>query len=54
MQLTDWGYPEIAVRLAKTASYAGAPMPQFTHPRDRPARLSGPGHARPSRRWCWA
>jgi soluble lytic murein transglycosylase len=30
--LNDWGYPEISVRLAKTASYAGAPMPQFTHP----------------------
>lgn len=30
--LNEWGYPEISVRLAKTASYAGAPMPQFTHP----------------------
>ncbi len=30
--LTEWGYPEIAVRLAKTASYAGAMMLDFTHP----------------------
>ena len=30
--LTEWGYPEIAVRLAKEASYAGATMLDFTHP----------------------
>ena len=30
--MNAWGYPEIAVRLAKTASYAGTPIPQFTHP----------------------
>jgi soluble lytic murein transglycosylase len=30
--LTDWGYPEIALRLAKEASYAGATMLDYTHP----------------------
>ncbi len=30
--LKEWGYPEIAVRLAKNASYAGVTMPDFTHP----------------------
>jgi soluble lytic murein transglycosylase len=30
--LTDWGYPEIAVRLAKNASYTGVTMLDFTHP----------------------
>ncbi len=30
--LNDWGYPEIAVRLAKTMSYTGTSMPAFTHP----------------------
>ncbi len=30
--LTGWGYPEIAVRLAKAASYAGATMLDYTHP----------------------
>ena len=30
--MNDWGYPEISVRLAKLASYAGAPMPLLTHP----------------------
>ena len=30
--LDEWGYPEIAVRLAKTASYAGAPMPAYPGP----------------------
>ena len=30
--LTEWGYPEIAVRLAKTASYAGTLMLDYTHP----------------------
>ena len=52
--LTEWGYPEIAVRLAKDASYAGAPMLDFTHPRDRPAALSRRRARRPSPRWCWA
>lgn len=32
MLLNDWGYPEIAVRLAKNASYGGAYIPAFTHP----------------------
>ncbi|HVW72757.1 MAG TPA: transglycosylase SLT domain-containing protein [Rhizomicrobium sp.] len=43
--LNDWGYPEIAVRLAKTASYAGAPMPQFTHPLVALPAYPGPGAA---------
>ena len=30
--LTDWGYPHIAVRLAKEASYAGAAQPGFAYP----------------------
>jgi soluble lytic murein transglycosylase len=30
--LRDWGYPEIAVRLAKNASYAGDTLLEFTHP----------------------
>jgi soluble lytic murein transglycosylase len=30
--LTAWGYPEIAVRLAKTASYAGTGLLEFSHP----------------------
>ena len=30
--LKDWGYPEIAVRLAKNASYTGVTMLDFTHP----------------------
>ena len=51
--LSDWGYPEIAVRLAKTASYAGAPMPAFTHPVIALPAYPGPGSA-PIRRWCWA
>jgi soluble lytic murein transglycosylase len=43
--LNDWGYPEIAVRLAKTASYAGAPMPLFTHPLVTLPAYPGPGAA---------
>jgi soluble lytic murein transglycosylase len=43
--LIDWGYPEIAVRLAKTASYAGAPMPLFTHPLIALPAYPGPGTA---------
>jgi soluble lytic murein transglycosylase len=43
--LNDWGYPEISVRLAKTASYAGAPMPQFTHPLVTLPAYPGPGTA---------
>jgi soluble lytic murein transglycosylase len=30
--LTEWGYPEIALRLAKEASYAGTTMLDFSHP----------------------
>ena len=30
--LVDWGYPEIAVRLAKGLSYAGTYLPAYTHP----------------------
>jgi soluble lytic murein transglycosylase len=30
--VTQWGYPEIAVRLAKNASYGGMTMLDFTHP----------------------
>jgi len=44
--LNEWGYPEIAVRLAKTASYAGAPMPQFTHPLVALPAYPGPGPTR--------
>ena len=43
--LNDWGYPEIAVRLAKAASYAGAPMPLFTHPVIALPAYPGPGTA---------
>jgi soluble lytic murein transglycosylase len=45
MLLNDWGYPEIAVRLAKTASYAGAPMPQFSQPVIALPPYPGPGTA---------
>ncbi|MGZ5927850.1 MAG: lytic transglycosylase domain-containing protein [Rhizomicrobium sp.] len=30
--LTDWGYPEVAVRLAKASSYTGVPMLGFAYP----------------------
>ena len=43
--LNDWGYPEIALRLAKTASYAGAPMPALTHPVIPLPAYPGPGTA---------
>jgi len=43
--LNEWGYPEIAVRLAKTASYTGAPMPAFTHPIIPLPAYPGPGAA---------
>ncbi|MFO1249463.1 MAG: lytic transglycosylase domain-containing protein [Alphaproteobacteria bacterium] len=45
LMLVDWGYPEIAVRLAKSASYAGAPMPAFTHPIIALPAYPGPGTA---------
>jgi soluble lytic murein transglycosylase len=43
--LNDWGYPEIAVRLAKTMSYAGAFLPAFTHPVIALPAYPGPGTA---------
>lgn len=43
--LGDWGYPEISVRLAKAMSYAGAPMPLFTHPLIALPAYPGPGTA---------
>ncbi len=45
MMLADWGYPEIAVRLAKSMSYVGVPMLQFTHPVIALPRYAGPGEA---------
>jgi soluble lytic murein transglycosylase len=45
LQLVDWGYPEIAVRLAKSASYAGAFLPTFTHPVIALPAYAGPGTA---------
>jgi soluble lytic murein transglycosylase len=45
MMLTDWGYPEIAVRLAKTASYDGTMLPDFTHPVIAIPSYAGPGDA---------
>ncbi|HKU65311.1 MAG TPA: lytic transglycosylase domain-containing protein [Rhizomicrobium sp.] len=45
MLLTGWGYPEIAVRLAKSLSYAGTMMPSFTHPLIALPPYPGPGDA---------
>lgn len=45
MLLTNWGYPEIAVRLAKGLSYAGTMMPAFTHPVIALPDYPGPGEA---------
>jgi soluble lytic murein transglycosylase len=45
MLLVEWGYPEIAVRLAKSASYAGSAMPAFTHPVIALPPYAGPGMA---------
>jgi soluble lytic murein transglycosylase len=45
MLLNEWGYPEIAVRLAKTASYAGTYLPQYTHPVLSLPSYPGPGTA---------
>jgi len=41
--MNEWGYPEIAVRLAKSLSYAGDPMPLFTHPLVTLPAYPGPG-----------
>jgi peptidoglycan lytic transglycosylase len=43
--LTDWGYPEIAVRLAKGLSYTGTTMPAFTYPVMALPFYPGPGSA---------
>jgi soluble lytic murein transglycosylase len=43
--LTNWGYPEIAVRLAKGLSYTGTMMPAFTHPLIALPSYPGPGDA---------
>jgi soluble lytic murein transglycosylase len=47
--VTDWGYPEIAVRLAKSSSYTGAPMLDFAFPvlglPAYPAQGAGPSPA---------
>lgn len=43
MMLNDWGYPEIAVRLAKSLGYDGVPMPQFSHPVIAIPAYQGPG-----------
>lgn len=43
--LEEWGYPEIAVRLAKTLSYSGTYMPSFTHPVIALPPYIGPGAA---------
>jgi soluble lytic murein transglycosylase len=45
MLLTDWGYPEIALRLAKAASYDGTTLPAFTHPVIAIPSYGGPGTA---------
>jgi len=43
--LTNWGYPEIAVRLAKGLSYDGVYLPVFTHPTIALPNYPGPGTA---------
>jgi soluble lytic murein transglycosylase len=43
MLLVEWGYPEIAVRLAKSAGYAGTALPAFTHPLIALPPYAGPG-----------
>jgi soluble lytic murein transglycosylase len=43
MLLTDWGYPAIAVRLAKSAGYAGTPLYQYSHPVIALPAYQGPG-----------
>jgi soluble lytic murein transglycosylase len=41
--LVGWGYPEIALRLAKSASYAGTPMVEFAYPTLRLPAYTAPG-----------
>ncbi|HET7083550.1 MAG TPA: lytic transglycosylase domain-containing protein [Rhizomicrobium sp.] len=43
--LNEWGYPEIAVRLAKGLSYAGIYQPALTHPVITLPDYPGPGPA---------
>ena len=43
--LNDWGYPEIAVRLAKGLSYTGVYLSAFTHPVIPIPSYPGPGTA---------
>jgi soluble lytic murein transglycosylase len=45
MLLNDWGYPAIAVRLAKSTGYAGTPMYQYSHPVIAVPAYQGPGAA---------
>jgi soluble lytic murein transglycosylase len=45
--LSDWGYPEIAVRLAKAESYAGTPMLALAYPILRLPPYTGAGAAPP-------
>ena len=42
--LSDWGYREIAVRLAKGSSYGGAPMLGFAYPVLNLPSYAAPGH----------
>lgn len=41
----DWGYPDIALRLAKTASYDGTYLPDYNHPVIALPAYPGPGAA---------
>ena len=41
--LRDWGYPQIAVRLAKSSSYSGTPMLEFAYPVLGLPAFAGPG-----------
>ncbi|HWU56624.1 MAG TPA: lytic transglycosylase domain-containing protein, partial [Rhizomicrobium sp.] len=43
--LSAWGYPEMAVRLAKGLSYDGVYLPTFTHPMVSLPSYPGPGEA---------
>jgi soluble lytic murein transglycosylase len=43
--LNEWGYPEIAVRLAKGLSYDSVYLPTFTHPMLPLPAYPGPGEA---------
>jgi soluble lytic murein transglycosylase len=45
LSLNGWGYPEIAVRLAKGLSYAGVYLPAYTHPLITLPPYPGPGTA---------